>query len=323
VAATAVWRRRLLVLGSVLGLLLFARQVWVSLRAIEQQDLVQIKPYWLLASLAGGVLVFAFQLLAWAQVMRYLGVSIPLRQLLRGFYLSFVPRYIPGSVWGYWSRSEWLEQDLGVPYGVSLTGSVLEALAAVLTGVFVALLHLASGAAGPVRVILILSCGTLLALTILAVPRLATGLGRRLLREKAPSTIGRHHSLPLWSVAILFYLVLWAAFGASLHCSVLAIAGATPTGLLTSMFAASVSWIVGFLAVIIPAGLGVREVTLSALLASASGLPSWQADVIATVSRFVLILAELLWLVAGIVLSARRWRCHRGHGETETAPSQE
>jgi hypothetical protein len=55
----------------------------------------------------------------------------------------------------------------------------------------------------------------------------------------------------------------------------------------------------------------VRESTLEALLASAAGIPAWQGGLIAVVSRFVLILAELIWLAVGLALNAESWRRSR------------
>ncbi|MFC2023751.1 lysylphosphatidylglycerol synthase domain-containing protein [Chloroflexota bacterium] len=300
------WRRRLLAFGLCIGLLLFSRQVWVSLKAIQQGEVALVRPQWLLASLACGVLVFALQLLAWVLIMRFLQVSLPPRQVLRGFYLSFLPRYIPGSVWGYWSRSEWLEQEFGVTYGVSVMGSVLEALAAVLTGISLVCLDMSRHAAGLGRVGTLLGFAGILGFTLIAVPRLATSLGQRVLREKFHYSVAGAHAWHRWLAGVLSYLALWVAFGASLHFALWAVSGEPPTDILTSISAASQSWILGFIVVFVPTGLGIRELALSALLVSQSGLSARQADMVAVVSRFVLTLAELGWLLVGLVMSARR-----------------
>ena len=317
------WRRRLLILGLGLGVLLFLRQVWVSYRAIQQHDLILVRPLLLLASLGAGILVYAAWLTSWTLIMRHLGVPLAPREVVQGFYLSFLPRYIPGTVWGYLTRSEWLEQAFGVPYSVSVLGSVLEALGLLLTGLFMVGVFFCQQTTGSVQLVVAAASAGLLLLTWLIVPGLAMRVNRLIRREKsAPSRGGRRPSAA-WSGALLLHLVLWLAFGASLLFVAKSIAVIPSFDLLSSTFAASLSWIVGFLVIIVPTGLGVRELTLSTLLSSYAGFRPWQADVVAVVSRLAIVLAELAWLLVGLLFYGHSKRRASAHRVSSPAPGEE
>ncbi len=317
------WRRRLLILGLGLGVLLFVRQVWVSLRAIEQHDLILIKPLLLLASLGAGILVYAAWLASWTLIMRHLGVALAPRQVVQGFYLSFLPRYIPGTVWGYLTRSEWLEQVFGVPYPVSVMGSVLEATGLLLTGLFWVGVYFCGQMTGWVQLIVATASGGLLLAAWLVVPELATRVHRLVRRENpVPARRGRRPSAA-WSAAILLHLALWLAFGASLLFAAESMSAIASFNLLSSTFAASLSWIVGFLVIIVPTGLGVRELTLSTLLSSYAGFRPWQADVVAVASRLAIVLAELAWLVVGLAFYVHSKRSESARRLASGDPGEE
>lgn len=308
-------RKTLFTLGLGIGLLLFLRQIWVSYSAIQHHNLSFAKPVYLLAALGATLFMYLLQMLAWFMIMHRLGVPLRLGDTVQGFYLSFLPRYIPGTVWGYLSRSQWLEQSYAVDYAVSVMGSILEALALVLTGLFVAGAYLCARESGSTQLILALACASLLGL-ILLVPRFALQIGRRIYRDRLPHPGEiQDGGSRVWIVAILLYFALWLAFGSALLLTTNALLPVSSTDLFVSVFSASLSWVVGFLAVFVPTGIGVRELALSTLLSTYADLAPWQADLVAVISRFELILAELTWLLFGIAIYTCRRLGSRGQRE--------
>ncbi|MGD9001083.1 MAG: lysylphosphatidylglycerol synthase domain-containing protein [Anaerolineae bacterium] len=296
------WRRSVFAIGMALGVFLFARQLWSGYRALRQQEFVHFRPGYLLAALMLSLLVYILQMLAWLMIMRHLGISIGVREALRGFFLSFLPRYIPGSVWGYWSRSHWLEDSLGIGYSTSVLGSILEALALVLTALTVAGVHLTLRSSGYVRFLLALGSACVMGFTWLAVPRVSGLITQRLAAEEPPLFGRRVNGLRAWSVALGLCTILWLTYGGS----VLLVGNALlprPSGKwLASTSAAALSWTLGFVAVFVPSGLGVREASLSVLLPRYTDFVPWQANLIGVVCRFEILLAELLLLIVGLVL---------------------
>ncbi len=112
-------------------------QMFQAYQAFKSQEIFiqSYLPLWI----AGLVIVISFlqQIAAWVLIMRSLHVHLPIHQARFIYSLSFLARYIPGSIWGYLSRSEWLLQNYQVSYTVSNYGSVLEVALAVSTGFFV------------------------------------------------------------------------------------------------------------------------------------------------------------------------------------------
>lgn len=301
----SAWRKRLFAFGLIVGLALFLRQVWVTFTAIQHHDLASTRGSYLLAALVANLSIYALMMLAWPLLMRYLGASLSIRHTVQGYCLTFIPRYIPGSVWGYLSRSQWLEQAHDIKYGVSLMGSVLEGLGLLLTGLFMAGLFLCSQLVGTSQLLLALACIALLVATWLIVPRIALQLGRRIAGETFVLPQGQHSSMGAWSAVIVLYLLLWVAFGASLLFAGNAMLPYPINDLPAAVFVASLSWVLGFVIVFVPAGLGVRELAISTLLIAYTALLPWQADLVAVISRFGLIVAELAWLLIGLALFFR------------------
>jgi hypothetical protein len=302
------WRNRLFIVGLAIGLALFGRQVWISYQAIELRDISFARPAYLLAALGTTLLVYLAQMLAWRMIMRHLGVNLPLRDTVQGFYLSFLPRYIPGTIWGYWTRSQWLGQSYSVSYAVSGTGSVLEALALVSTGLSLAGVYLSTRTSGYAQIALIFASASLLGLTCFVVPRLTTLIGQRLYKDKPAPLPSKRAWLGPWFAALVFDIALWTMFGTSLWLIGNSLSSSALYDLPLSVFASSLSWVIGFIVVFVPTGLGVRELTLSALLAFYANSPPWQADLVAVLSRFGLILAEMGWLLIGLAFYTRGWR---------------
>ena len=121
-------------------------------------------------------------------------------------------------------------------------------------------------------------------------------LYRRRIRETLPTLIAQSRAMfsvagVLWLLAI--YLVLWALLGVAFF---LFIKSLTPIAIsqlfaITCIYAAA--WSIGFLSVITPSGLGVREGVLSLLL-TLVGLPLATATLAALLSRLWTLGAQLV-----------------------------
>jgi len=295
---TILWRA-----GLLLGLALFANQLriaWLALRQHEGLGGISLGP--LFPAFVAALALSAFQMLAWRSIMRYLRVDLSLRETTEGFMISFLPRYIPGTVWGYLSRSQWLQQDYGVGYPLSLTGSVLEAAAILVTAI--ACVGVTSGPllGDPWRGVVPGGAIVLVVLASLLAPRSVAWAGRRFRRLAFPP----EPSLRAWAAALTLTVPLWLSYAVSVYAVARAVAPAYNIDLRVSALAASASWAVGFLVLFVPSGIGVREAIMSSVLAQAAGLPVAMGGLVAVVSRFLLVLAELTWVLAGFALRAAR-----------------
>ncbi len=291
-AAANPWRRRLYFVGMLLGSLLFIWQLLAAVANLRQRPVVVAAPAWLLAALLMALIGYLLQLCGWLLVMRFLRSTLSGAEAFAGYFLSFLPRYIPGTVWGYLGRGEWLVRSYGISYRTSSLGSLLEAgsfvVTALLIGVWV-YLRPALPPALPVLLAALLLGGGAAAWTL---------IGRLALRC---SRLG--WSLPAAAAAL--YLCYWGAQGLALSAVCRGLGLTNGVDLLHLTAASAAGWTAGFLTLLVPAGFGVREWSLTYLLTTQSGMAAADANLVAVVSRLSLIVAELLMLAAALFWRSR------------------
>ncbi|MFL6162204.1 MAG: lysylphosphatidylglycerol synthase domain-containing protein [Jatrophihabitantaceae bacterium] len=259
-----------------------------------------------LAVLAG---MFAM-LKTWQVTLDGLGSPLSLVQAGRIFFLGQLGKYVPGSVWPVVVQME-LGADAGVPRASS-----------VLTLLFIYLLYSTSAALVsaiclpwvthlvPIWLaVLVFLAGV--ALMLPPVLNRLIGFGLRLLRQTSRAQLRPKAIL----TAFGWVLVMWACFG--VH--ILLLAGDLHPPLtwhlvLLSVGGYTLAWICGFLFILAPAGGGVRELVLTALLAGTLGHDA--AFAVALVSRLMMTCADLVCaLIAGLSLGPAKLRQLRGRGE--------
>lgn len=257
----------------------------------------------LLASLLAGVVYVLLTLMSWRSVLADLGSPLPLRRAFAVFFPSQLGKYVPGGVWNVVAVSE-LGADLRIPRRRSFSAMAVALLVSVVTGLAVAApaVTLTSGgaSAGYAWVWLALP----LAVVLLAPPvsNRLLGTAMRLLRREPlehPLTVRGTAAAAAWSVAawLVAGLQLWliglgVGFSADVD-SYARVAGAY-----------ALAWVVGFVVIVVPAGLGAREVVLVALLA---GVAPDDAAVIVVVllARVAQTLVDFLLAGAGVLVLRR------------------
>jgi uncharacterized membrane protein YbhN (UPF0104 family) len=299
------WRKTLYSVGITFGVGLLAYQSWRAFLAMRQYTFCGWRPTYLSVAVVCYLAAYFVQMVAWALIMRSLHAPLSADTVARGYAISFLPRYIPGTVWGYLSRSEWLMQAHNIPYSVSTMGSVLEAAMFLTSAVALGALYwvsdswkLAVAAAGLFT----------LAMVWLLLPWAASRFGG----ERFHVAPANRQSYWLVLPAIVLYLLFWLIQGGAL----LAVGGLVCVNstitLPAGIASAALSWALGFIILFVPAGLGIREWSLSALLAASSGVDSGQAAMIGVVSRVLVIASEIIVLVIAL---QRQLQSHLGRGQ--------
>lgn len=251
------------------------------------------------ACLAGVAASFAL----WRTVLAGLGSGLPLRAAARVFFVGQLGKFLPGSVWPVVAQVD-LARDFAVPPRASAAAFALFMWVHLATGVGVGAVALAASGGLPGAAALV---ALPVALTLLpgVLRRVLSWVLRLLRRAPLDAMPGSGHLL----AAVSWALVMWAAWGLHLHW-LLGGAGQRVSLLhSTGVFAAA--WSAGFVVVPAPAGIGVREAVLVALLAP-SGATAGAALAIAAVSRLLLTLADLIWGVVGLAAAPRRTRARTG-----------
>jgi uncharacterized membrane protein YbhN (UPF0104 family) len=208
-------------------------------------------------------------------------------------------KYLPGSVWTVFGRGE-LARRAGVGRGPSYASTLLAygtmcAAAAAVCGATGTALALGGGPhwAWAFTPLLVLAPGVVHPRVL----RRALAVGRALTRGRLEAPV------PTWQGMLRLVgwcIPAWLLLGAaSVSLTRLLDLDVSPTRI---VLAAVTAWIVGFVAVPVPAGAGVRELVFVALC----GLPTGSGSAVALLSRSSLLLVDAVLGAAGLMIAARR-----------------
>jgi len=238
------------------------------------------------------------QILAWYYLIK-ISVSENNKlfiDLIRGYALSFLPRYLPGSIWGYASRSEWLYQKFSISYKISNSVSIYELAATVTANLVFILLWLDITYSYEnlfIRLILTILLPFLIWLIITRFIKLINYKKMNFLNIG----IIEFTSIPLkhWFVSVFIFMVHWIFLSIGLI-QLLLFLGNQTLNIFDSIFATCFSWLTGFLVFIVPAGIGFREFSLSFVLSDIFLINTTIVPITVILFRFLSILAEISWI---------------------------
>jgi uncharacterized membrane protein YbhN (UPF0104 family) len=242
-------------------------------------------------ALATIVLAVSYAMVAalWAAALRR-AAGLRLARGMRIWFASNLARYVPGNVWSFVGAVELARRE-GVPRRTTLAVMTLAQLLSVGTALLVGLPVLVAGKA---RLGLAAGLGGL-AVALAAV--LAVALRHRLaalLRRRYPEVGGAGELVPSPRTAAalaagygLYWVVTGLAFAILVHSLRPLAAGQIP--LAVAAYAAA--YAIGFLSLVTPAGLGVREGVLTVALVQI--MPAGAALAVALLSRLWMMLVEL------------------------------
>lgn len=260
-------------------------------------------PLLVLALVTSAAGMFALSLLWRASLVQF-GSRLPVSLVSSWFFAGELGKYIPGGVWPVLGRGELSRREGGVPRSVAYTTTLLSmglmcVGAAVVCGVLAPFLTTDGGKTGPVFLLLLLIPAGMACMHPAVVGRVF-GLARRVSK-------GRIDMVPLsWSKMLTLTaksLPTWLLIGAAADVVTWSLGYSFNPARIA--FAAIAAWILGFLAVPVPAGAGVREVVFVA----ASGLATGPAIAVAAVARLLLIVVDAVGGVSGLLaIRVRRGR---------------
>lgn len=287
------WRKLLYTIGIVFGVGLLAYQTWRGYLAIQQVQLCVVRPLSVIGLLGLYIAAYIVQMVAWAVIMRSLQAPLSPNAVLKGYMISFLPRYIPGTVWGYLSRNEWLAQNHNISYGVSTVASLLEAGLLLLVAITLGAMYWVDTVwKVPVALAGLVAVGV----AWILVPWFAARFGGK----RVQISPKRVQSAPLGVLTAALYLLFWGLQGIAVLYIGAMLCAEAPISLFAGTAAISLAWALGFVILFVPAGIGIREWSLGALLVAFSGLEPGQAAIVAVISRVAVIGAEIVVLLVGL-----------------------
>ncbi|MFI6320450.1 lysylphosphatidylglycerol synthase domain-containing protein [Nonomuraea sp. NPDC050556] len=242
----------------------------------------------LAGSLAAVIVALLGAMFTWRTLLSDLGSPLSVRQGAKVFFVGQLGKYIPGAVWPVLAQME-MGRDLGVPRSRSAAAFFLMMPIQLASGLLVTLVTLGWDQYGWLLLLLPV-------IFVLLEPKVINrviGFGlRKLKREPLERPLTRRGML----TALVWALAGWIAYGVSLYFIV-------DAGLVFCVGAFALSWCLGIMTFVVPAGAGVREVAMVAVLAPV--LDRGSAIAAALCSRIVIIVGDLI--CAGIAgLAARK-----------------
>jgi uncharacterized membrane protein YbhN (UPF0104 family) len=292
-----------------------------------------LQPLWLLLAGALYLIGLGFSALYWRRLLGHLGESPSLRATLRAYYVGHLGKYLPGKAWALILRSTLVHGE-GTRLGLAALTSFYEVLTTMASGVLLALILFACLASGPRFVLDVdglvsllrlevaddqvgiqhsLAVVLSLLLTLLFLGVLAPPVFNRLVHHLSLPFRDREQALPQvrWSYlgeGLALTALGWLWLGGSLACTLQGIAGPeiawTPTLLGRLPALLGLSYVVGFVIVVAPSGLGVREFFLTLLLVpellASPGLALEEARGVVVLTVLVL---RLVWTLAELLLA--------------------
>ena len=242
------------------------------------------------SSLVGAVF-FAFMSMSylgwmWGRLLLRRGYKVPRAQLVSWYYTGQLGKYVPGGVWAVVGRAE-----------MAVRGGVPRADAYSVTGLSMFTTYSAAALCAALGSLLswerpIIGAALLLALVFgLSVYAIAP-LRQRFMGLLRKVTSGTNELTAPKDMLSLTIVQVPAWIMISLSTTITAHAFGAEVGVLHMFFVSSLSWLIGFLVIGAPGGLGVRESIFTGLLSASIGTST--ALSLAVASRMIFVSVDFL-----------------------------
>jgi glycosyltransferase 2 family protein len=284
-----------------------AWQFWRDLHD-ERLPTLTAEPAWLIASALLYLAGMAFSARYWQRLLLIFGEKPALLPVLRAYYLSQLGKYLPGKAWALMMRGA-LIAGPDTRLGVAVIATFYEVLTMMASGALLAAVLLVVNPPNLVRSTLHPALLGFLLLVVCGVPLLPAVFNRIVGR-----LAGRFQNVESFRIPQLRFSHLleglattsgvWILNGLSLWATVQGVLPEAPplSWQAWSRFTAilALAYVGGFVVVVSPGGVGVREWVLDQFLA-----PELAGAESATV--VIVILLRLVWTAAELVLAAALW----------------
>ncbi len=291
-ASRRIWRALQFIAGAlVVGLAVRAVVLnWQSLRT--QSIDWQLSPPWILASVVVVFACYAVLIEAWRRVVLSMGERLPFLTATRIWFLASLGKYVPGKVWAL-AGAAVLAKRAGVDPSVAVAGAIILQVLALASGAAVVALtardafqSLGQGAE--------LILGAVILLSVLGVATLTSQPVLDRIGRLVPASWPRLRAIRPVVVASAFIanVAAWSGYGLALLMLARGLLPGVGLSLSQAVGVFTCSYLIGFLALFAPGGLGPRESVFLLMLAGEIGLKP--AAALALASRLLLTGTEVL-----------------------------
>jgi hypothetical protein len=294
-----------------MGALLVALVFMAALIASQWQALQsyqwQFRPGWLIPSFAFLAAAWLLELSVWRFVLAGLGGRLRWRRAAQTWFLSTIVRYIPGNIWQFLGMAE-LAADDGVSRVATFASIGIHQVLGTLAGFVLAAVYFAladqSAWLDAARPLLWLAPLLLILCSPPILRRSLNWLLRLLKRPPVDVTL-------TWGqvgAALLGYAGVWLLMGSGFAFLAGSITPITPSQFVALVAVWAAAYVIGYLSMLTPSGLGVREFVMVVLLTPL--FPAPVPTVIALTARLWMVLGEIVgaaWALAARSRNRRAW----------------
>lgn len=269
--------------------------LWLQWRSASAANLrIRVHGGWLATASLVVLATYAFLIEIWRRVLARFGSRISFRDAARIWFVSNLGKYVPGKVWQVTTMAAMLNRR-GV--GIAAAGSAAVAITIANVAAGFGLLLLVGVPAmkaidGQMR------SGVLIATLVLLVSLLAASFSTRFISRAAERVLRR--PVPLTMPLAVIWLsiggcaVAWLVYGIAFELFSISLLGPPRAPWLSYVAAYTVSYLVGYLVLVAPGGIGPREAVLAAVLIALSMATPAEATVVTVASRLWLTVLEIV-----------------------------
>lgn len=276
-----------------LGALVFVgRWLWQLDRTIWDH-LNNLQFAWLILALVVWQFWYLLRYRAWEWISARLGYEQARHVSLRMWAISELLRYIPGNIWSFAARYRGLREG-GTNRGAALQTLLIEAVGLVTSAMTISCIV-------AWQLIWLLGIPLIAGVTIFILPRFIPLIWRKLRPHEPVPNIQPSDM----AMIMAWYLLGWLIFGLGSAFVYLAFGAAVPWVNLWPLIWVSVAaWLIGYISIVTPMGLGVREVGFVGLISH--WVSVGVGSLVAVTSRLWLVVSELVFLGLVMIISHRR-----------------
>ena len=263
----------------------------------------EFNPNWMVFSLTALFIGFVVNAIQWVPLLKSQGLAITYKDSIRTFGMAVFGKYIPGKVWVHIGKSAQIAHTYKYPLAKVSEISFFSQILSLWVGAIAALIVLVSIGQYDLMFWTFLSFVMVSGLTISTkrIQNLASALIYRILKKKFTFSSLKMtdflNVLPLYFTSIFSYSVGFLFLAKSLGATDLASIG---------MFIFPLAMSIGVVAIIVPGGLGVREVVIATILGSMM-VSVDSSNTIAVASRLWFLLGEIFIFLLGLYFQSR-WK---------------
>ena len=261
-------------------------------------------PAWLALSAAAVLAAYLALIWSWLFIVAATsGRRIPFLTGARIWFISALGVQLPGRIWGIVQMAA-MSAEAGISPVASATSAIVNAAVNIATGMAVGVI-----AGAPIlaiyfgeRAVFAWLLAAMAIVAVIALPLIIPVAFRvlRRLHVKIPEQIVPVRAI---GVSVVVNLMSWFLYGAAFLCLNRGVVDPRASSLTQHVAVYATSYVLGYLAIPFPAGIGVREVSMKGVMVVASMATPAQAGALAVVSR--------LWLLIILVLPALIFLAYR------------